>query len=342
MNDFIDSIFDSIANMFAGVDVASLYPKLEGYIKITGVEAKTLEGVNAIYKMFAPIAMYMLLIYGLMALLDLYQRDNMTMEQLVKVIFRFGVAIVFISNGGAIIGQIASLGDSLITRLSNSIPLNSITYNVKVDTHNSVTSLAFEAAKGAAAGGTFGGATGAAAGATIAGIRALLSGGTVQQTCNGFGEAIRYTIAAQHLGFLKGLILILLALPIGLIAKIMELILTVQCITRSVELMIRLGFSSLACSELYGDLHRSNAIRYFKKIFALSLQGVGIYFAFFVISTMQQPHLTKFLSALGGAGELSFFSAEAFGELCTAMLYEFVAIGVIATIKQVINDALGC
>ncbi len=281
----MEEFFKGISNIFDSVIISSqLQPggRIVEALKITA-NGNELDIVNALYKLFIPIALYMVLIYGLMELVDILSKDNATFEQILKFFIKIGVCIVFVQAGAGIIGNICGYGNYLIDTVGTSPPFNAAS-------------------------------TGS--------------------------DAIADTMTKIYdgQGFLKGMFLFLMSLITGLVGKAAGAVILVMLYTRKVEMLLRLSFSSLAFANVYGELNRSDAVRYLKKLLALSLQGIGIAGALAIIGELQKTQLKELLEVLekNADGKMGVILGAQI-ELC---VYMFVAIGVISTVKTVLNDAI--
>lgn len=280
----MEEFFKGISNIFDSVIISSQLQsggKIIAALKITANDTE-LDIVNALYKLFIPIALYMVLIYGLMELVDILSKDNATFEQILKFFIKIGVCIVFVQAGAGIIGGICSYGNYLIDTVG----------------------------------------TGWATGAATSGTSEI-------------GGAVADMFSNQ--GFLKGMFLFLMVFITGLIGKIAGAVILVMLYARKVEMLLRLGFSSIAFANVYGELNRSEAVRYLKKLLALSLQGVGIAGALAIIGAIQNDQISHVISDLNNANAKL---GDLLGAQIELLVYMFVAIGVISTVRTILNDAI--
>ena len=120
MTAFMDKILQTCIGLFYSLDLRYFFnEQIKDYLFIVGTDGvdSGLAYVNKVYAFFAPVAAYILLIYALLELKDIYMHDNATLEHLVKFFLTLAVALIAVIHGGTLVGGLVSYGDSAYKQL---------------------------------------------------------------------------------------------------------------------------------------------------------------------------------------------------------------------------------
>lgn len=145
--------------------------------------------------------------------------------------------------------------------------------------------------------------------------------------------------AVVDMGFMTALTLMLPVSLFWILAKIANAVIAIQLWTRKIEMLARMAFASIAVADVYGEVTRSNGIRYLKKLLALALQGVAIVAIFAIVSKQQQNLVSTLTLGFDITNTANFLSVMT--NVLDLGVLLFVVIGCISVSKQVVNDALG-
>lgn len=117
-------------------------------------------------------------------------------------------------------------------------------------------------------------------------------------------------------------------LLIGLGAAVASLVMMYQAISRKLEMILRTVFFPLSAGDIFEGSH-SGMIKYYKKMLALALSGLGMIMIIAIGTSLQMSMM--------GAG-VQFTSLKS---LLSLILVPLAEAGMCATVKTVCNDALG-
>lgn len=117
-------------------------------------------------------------------------------------------------------------------------------------------------------------------------------------------------------------------LLIGLGAAVASLVMMYQAISRKIEMVLRTVFFPLSAGDVFEGNH-SGMIKYFKKMLALALSGLGMIMIIAIGTSLQMSMM--------GAG-VQFTSLKS---LLSLILVPLAEAGMCSTVKTVCNDALG-
>ena len=138
--------------------------------------------------------------------------------------------------------------------------------------------------------------------------------------------------AVEKLGFIDQIAAWSTCMVIWLITAVTRVTVKVQCWAIKLELILRAALSPIAIADMFSDINRSTGWRYLKKILGVAMQGGALLAIYSIGSVFQTTELVEYVS---GDGKINF---DAFID---TFIITFSLIGVTATSKQVINDALG-
>lgn len=275
--EFFNAILDTL---FGFADISNIYNSIKNILMFTA--ADDLSMVNGIYQIFVVWGFYILLIFVLMEIYELFMRENPAPEQMIKVFLKCGFGVLLLEQGGTLLSGFISLGNLAITKIAEISGL---------DTPASFSSPTFS------------------------------------------GDVDLFT----------GLLLIVPALLLLVASKISEVIIKVQLWTRKIEILCRMAFTSIAVADLFGEIGRSGAIRYLKKLLALFLQGGAIVGIYAIIHTQQKSLIENFdtsLWVLDSANPISI-GIKSFSATLDLLTMVFVLIGATSVAKQIVNDVMG-
>ena len=137
--------------------------------------------------------------------------------------------------------------------------------------------------------------------------------------------------AVDGLDFWEKIPAVIMTFVIWIITAVTKLTIQVQCSIIKIELILRAALSPIAIADMFSDINRSTGWRYLKKILGVAMQGGAILAVYAIGSEFQTADMAAFVEN----GEIHF---EKFLDI---FIITFCLIGITATSKQVINDALG-
>lgn len=110
---------DAINNIYGGGIIDDIRPWLN--VGPDGNYSAMWTSIEAIYDGFMVAGVLLLMLYFLLSILANIERDQLTMDNMIKSIIEFVVAYIFVSYGYNIILGLMSLGDSLLVTIEDSL-----------------------------------------------------------------------------------------------------------------------------------------------------------------------------------------------------------------------------
>ncbi len=143
-------------------------------------------------------------------------------------------------------------------------------------------------------------------------------------------------IAALDEGLLIQVAALLVGFVYSLLALVPTFLITLQAISRKMEIIIRGGFACMAIPDLMSEGKNSSAIRFIKKFAALLIHG-----SIMVLIVGLSAILSQNASLTTDESGKVVYDLFNIGTIIMPLLYSFASVGMLSASKAIVNEALG-
>ena len=142
---------------------------------------------------------------------------------------------------------------------------------------------------------------------------------------------------------------IIVNVPLIMVCSIVpQIIIGFQAASRKVEIIIRMGLIPISCIDVYNGLANSNCLRYLKKLAACMLYGFVMMAIIRITFALQQADgqamfmdMCLAMQRAGTNGGSLGAMLPSVASILESLLYSFVAVGLVTSSKQIVNEAVG-